>query len=618
MSLLCAAAAAALPIQAAAASEGPCTVAYAQSGAGAWAGGRLWHVARRGTLSLSVVTATSTVRLSIDADFYGIAVPVGTYTGANSGVGISLVPPSRIAPYTRVFDLTTSTGSCVATVSVVIDGVGPVGSLGGWVALLATVLGLLGVLLTLIGRRRIVKRTLGAILGLIAGLGIGLLLQELELTDPANPALLAAPLLTLIVAAALPGVRRRSRGASSVAARPSSLAPPPPPGTVPGDGLLSARSAGMWSTGAAGALSAGADRVQVRLRALGAALATLTVAGCAAIGAPGTVSFPGGDVITPAQAEAVADELVPQFETAVENNAAATMASVTADPELTEQMEVMTDEAPWFTAPSSTQAYTASADVAVPHQRGYPAGFAAIVTVSTRNHAPFVVYCEFTKPSAQSSWKIDRLVDAVTDAAVPKFATDSHGYAYAMPGDFVESLLGWTPTSLATAWSHEMSDVLQSGEVTTGSFAASWASTGFAHEFYASERSVGAQQYGASYTTLPGSTTGTAWRTADGGVLLPFTVQYQEDLLPPLDQIQNPVPTSFGTEVTVRQAFGQSFVQNGARTNLGGLLPPGEYPEIFTASDADVLAYIPPTVDASRPQALGVDGEVVAMSGPGL
>jgi hypothetical protein len=85
-----------------------------------------------------------------------------------------------------------------------------------------------------------------------------------------------------------------------------------------------------------------------------------------------------------------------------------------------------------------------------------------------------------------------------------------------------------------------------------------------------------------------------------------------------LDQIQNPVPTSFGTEVTVRQAFGQSFVQNGARTNLGGLLPPGEYPEIFTASDADVLAYIPPTVDASRPQALGVDGEVVAMSGPGL
>jgi hypothetical protein len=621
VSLLCAAAAATLPIQAAAASEGPCTVAYAQSGAGAWAGGRLWHVDQRGTLSLSVVTATSTVRLRIDADFYGIAVPVGTYTGPDSGVGVSLVPPSRIAPYTRVFDLTTSTGSCVATVPAVIDGVGPVGSLGGRVGLLATVLGLLGVVLTLIGRRRIVKRTLGAIFGLIAGLGIGLLLQELELTDPANPALLAAPLLTLIVAAALPGVRRRSRGASSVAARPSSLAPPPPPGppllpppppgTVPGDGLLSAGARRVTSDRAAG-------RAEVRLRVLGAALATLTVAGCAAIGAPGTVSFPSGDVITPSQAEAVADHLVPQFETAVENNDAVAMASVTADPELAERSNVVTYEAPRFTAPSSPQTYTASADVAVPHQSGYPAGFAAIVTVGTRDHAPFVVFCEFTEPSAQSSWKIDRLVDVVTDAAVPKFATDSHGYAYAMPGDLVQSLLGWTPTSLATAWSHEMSDVLQSGEVTAGSFATSWASTGFAHQFYASEQSVGAQQYGASYTTLPGSTTGTAWRTADGGVLLPFTVQYQEDLLPPLDQIQNPVPTSFGTEVTVPQAFGQSFVQNGARTNLGGLLPPGEYPEIFTTSDADVLAYILPTVDALRPQALGIDGEVAAMSGPGL
>ncbi len=131
MALFCAAAAAALPLHAAAAAQGPCTVAYAQPGVGAWAGGQLWHVDRTGTLSLSVVTATARVRLSVDADFFGIAVPVGTYTGPNSGAGISLVPPSRVAPYTRVFDLTTSTGSCVATVSAVIDGVGPLGSLAG-------------------------------------------------------------------------------------------------------------------------------------------------------------------------------------------------------------------------------------------------------------------------------------------------------------------------------------------------------------------------------------------------------------------------------------------------------------------------------------------------------
>ncbi len=161
-----------------------------------------------------------------------------------------------------------------------------------------------------------------------------------------------------------------------------------------------------------------------------------------------------------------------------------------------------------------------------------------------------------------------------------------------------------------------MSDVLQSGEVTTASFTPSGASTGFAHQSYAAERSVGAQQYGESYTTLPGSTTGTAWRTADGGALLPFTVQYQEILLPPLDQIQTPVPTSFGTEVTIPLAVGMAFVQNEARTNLGGLLRPFAYPQIFTTSDADVLADIPPAMDASRPQALGVDSEVVAMSGP--
>jgi hypothetical protein len=620
----CAAAAAALPAQAAAASQGPCTVAYAQSGVGAWAGGKLWHVDRTGTLGLSVVTATSTVRLSVDADFYGIAVPVGTYTGRNGGAGINLVPPGRIAPYTRVFDLTTSTGSCVATVSAVIDGVGPLGSLAGRVGLLASALGLLGVLLTLIGRRRIGKRTLGAIFGLIAGIGIGLLLQELGLTDPDNPALLAAPILTLIVAAALPGVRRRSRRASPVAASPSSpappprsLAPPPPPGTVPGNGLLGARTAGMSSPGTGRVTSARATgRVPARLRALGATLITLTVAGCAAIGAPSTVSFPRGDVITPSQAQAVADQLVPQFETAVENNDAAAMANVTVDPELTERTKAITDEAPRFTAPSSLQTYTANAEVAVPHQSGYPAVFAAIVTVSSRGHASTAVFCEFTKPSAQSSWRIDRLVDVVTGAAVPKFATDSRGYAYTMPGDLVESLLAWTPTSLATAWSDDMSAVLQSGAVTAGSFAASWAATGFAHQCYTSERTVGAQQYGESYATLPGSTTGTVWRTADGGALLPFTVQYQEILLPPLDQIQTPVTTSFGTELTIPLGVGMGFVQNEAQTNLGGLLAPFAYPQIFATFDADVLAYIPPTVDASRPQALGIDGEVVAKTGP--
>jgi hypothetical protein len=286
------------------------------------------------------------------------------------------------------------------------------------------------------------------------------------------------------------------------------------------------------------------------------------------------------------------------------------------DPELTERTEVITDEAPGFTAPSSPQTYTATADVAVPHQSGYPAGFAAIVTVSTRHHAPFAVFCEFTMPSAQSSWRIDRLVDVETGAAVPEFATDSRGYAYTMSADLVDSLLGWTPTSLAAAWSHDVSDVFQSGEVATGSFAASWASTGFARQCYASQRSVGAQQYGVSYDTLAGSTTGTAWRTADGGVLLPFTVRYQEDLLPPLDQIRNPVLTGFGTEVTIPLSVGMAFVQNVARTNLGALLPPGAYPQIFVTSDADVLAYIPPTVDATRPRALGLDGEVVAMTGP--
>lgn len=202
-----------VPLIAAADTQGACAVAFAQVPGGAWHGG-VWHVLEDGVLRTSVVSLDAKPQITVSVDFYGVGFPAAAFAGKDGGGSLSLVPASQFATFTRVIDFSTSTGSCVATVPVVIDGQSAIGSLAGLVGLLLSIVGFLGFLLTTMRRRGVLKRIAGGVFGVLFGLGAGLLLQEFGVVDPANSLLLAAPLIGLIIGVACPTLLRR-RSAST-------------------------------------------------------------------------------------------------------------------------------------------------------------------------------------------------------------------------------------------------------------------------------------------------------------------------------------------------------------------------------------------------------------------
>ncbi len=250
------------------------------------------------------------------------------------------------------------------------------------------------------------------------------------------------------------------------------------------------------------------------------------LAGCGPLGVPNASTFPGNDLVTPAQAKITAQQLVARIETALENADANAVRSVTTSPLLGEDLGGLQHNAPGRTPVVHAEKYTVDVEVAVPHQHSYPATFWAIAKVSTPDYAPFDNYFEFSKAAGSAPWLIDQSVSLEPNQSVPALALDSRGFAYTMSPALVASALKQTPGDLADAWTNDFNAVSTSGRTTTTVFAPTYGTTGFAYQWYLGNRPASSQAVGVSGAATGSSgSASVAFATADGGALLPFIAQ---------------------------------------------------------------------------------------------
>ena len=174
-----------------------------------------WHVTAADVLT-GMATAPGSQRTAhLKVDLFGIGLPLLDSTGTSS---TGHAGPYRIAdysPYTRVLAVAGTSTSCDGSVLIIVDDVSPLTTWAGVLGLIAALLGLIGMLATLTQVPTGNTRIVGLVVGLVAGVGLGLLLQEMAILDPANALDLLFPGGGAVLGFLIPGILRRQPTAAA-------------------------------------------------------------------------------------------------------------------------------------------------------------------------------------------------------------------------------------------------------------------------------------------------------------------------------------------------------------------------------------------------------------------
>jgi hypothetical protein len=175
----------------------------------------VWHVTVADVLT-AVATAPGSQRTAhLKVDLFGIGLPLLDSTGTSS---TGHAGPYRIAdysPYTRVLAVAGTSTSCDGSVLIIVDDVSPLTTWAGVLGLIAALLGLIGMLATLTQVPTGNTRIVGLVVGVVAGVGLGLLLQEMAILDPANALDLLFPGGGAVLGFLIPGILRRQPTAAA-------------------------------------------------------------------------------------------------------------------------------------------------------------------------------------------------------------------------------------------------------------------------------------------------------------------------------------------------------------------------------------------------------------------
>jgi hypothetical protein len=146
----------------------------------------VWHVTAADVLTRGSDGTHVSEDCAAQGVLFGIGLPLldrtGTSTTGSAG-------PYRIAdysPYTRVLAVAGTSTSCDGSILIIVDDVSPLTTWAGVLGVIAALLGLIGLLATLTQVPTGNTRIVGLVVGVVAGLGLGLLLQEIAILDPAN------------------------------------------------------------------------------------------------------------------------------------------------------------------------------------------------------------------------------------------------------------------------------------------------------------------------------------------------------------------------------------------------------------------------------------------------
>jgi len=203
----------AAPVAAQATVSGGCTATATASKSGAidLAVASRWHVEDADVLNGQATAPTPQKSAQLKVLLFGIGLPLLDKQGSSvSGVA----GPYRIADYdryTRVLAVAGTSNTCDGNILIIVDDVAPLSTWAGIIGLIAAVLGIIGLAATMFQFPSGSARVVGMIVGLVAGLGIGLLLQQGAILDPANFLGLLLPGGAAILGLIFPGVAYRGR-----------------------------------------------------------------------------------------------------------------------------------------------------------------------------------------------------------------------------------------------------------------------------------------------------------------------------------------------------------------------------------------------------------------------
>src|SRR5215467_10897982 len=146
----------------------------------------IWHVKDADVLSGRATASTAQTSAQLKVLLFGIGLPLLDKQGKSfSGAA----GPYRIADYdryTRVLSVAGTSNTCDGNVLIIVDDVAPLATWAGILGLIAAVLGIIGLLATMVQFPNGSARIVGIVVGLVAGLGVGLLLQQTAILDPGN------------------------------------------------------------------------------------------------------------------------------------------------------------------------------------------------------------------------------------------------------------------------------------------------------------------------------------------------------------------------------------------------------------------------------------------------
>ena len=199
-----------LPAAAQAKVNGGCTASgiASKSGTVDLTTASVWHVVDADILNGQARSATPQTSAQLKVVLFGVGLPLLDRTGnSNSGTA----GPYRIADhdrYTRVLAVAGTSTNCDGSVLILVDDVSPLTTWAGVLGVIAALLGVIGLLASLTQVPSGNARVVGMVVGVVAGLGIGLLLQEMAILDPANVLGLLLPGGGAVVGIILPGLLR--------------------------------------------------------------------------------------------------------------------------------------------------------------------------------------------------------------------------------------------------------------------------------------------------------------------------------------------------------------------------------------------------------------------------
>jgi hypothetical protein len=203
----------AAPVSAQATVNGGCsaTATASKSGSIDLATASTWHVMDADVLNGQAKAPARQTSAQLKVLLFGIGLPLLDKTGSSV---TGAAGPYRIADYdhyTRVLAVAGTSNTCDGNVLIIVDDVAALTTWAGIIGLIAAVLGIIGLVATMSQFPSASARIVGMVVGLLAGLGIGLLLQEVAILDPANPFGLLLPGAGAVLGLFVPGVFYRGR-----------------------------------------------------------------------------------------------------------------------------------------------------------------------------------------------------------------------------------------------------------------------------------------------------------------------------------------------------------------------------------------------------------------------